>query len=154
MKGVRNMNKGAAPAAPPMDMPPLHFATDYRPKCASNIPVGQQEVTRSWLMKNADEIIALSRKRQERRVMDLKYEPLSPVEGPGQEKVIACNTDACQIERTGVSGGIGIYRPTGLPELTNTWTSAYLMRDGGGSATMGRQEGGRNTGRTGRGTAI
>ena len=141
----------AAPVATavPQHMQPLHFATDYRPKCASNIPPEMQATTRQWLTKHADEVISLSRKRHEKRLIDLKNEPFSPVEGPGYEYILACNADKCILEKSGVPGGIGVYSPTKVPVLPNTWNNAYLVRNIPIAvepfASQPREEGGRNT---------
>lgn len=40
------------------------IATDYRPNCVSRAPYGHQNATKEWLVKNADEVVHVSRIRQ------------------------------------------------------------------------------------------
>jgi len=97
---------------------PLHSSSDYRPNCASNIPPGQQAATRQWMTHNAKEIMALARKRHEDRIKAAFPRPYSPVEGPGYEHIVVCNSEKCVIS-PGQPGGIGIYRPGPPPKFDN-----------------------------------
>ncbi len=145
--GVERRQQLKKPAFNLQKLPPLHSATDYRPKCASNIPSSAQAATRQWLTKSADEVIEVARKRHEARIMDLQP-PYSPVSGPGFERIVACNTDRCAIVSSGNAGGIGIYRREELPPMQGTWTNAYAWIGSSadaGSMTYRREEGGRNT---------
>ena len=127
-------------------LPPLHGAADYRSKCASNIPSEKQAGTRQWLMKSADEVMQLARKRHEARMIDIQA-PYSPVEGPGFERVVECNADRCAMQYSGNSRGIGVYRREELPAMAGTWSNAYGFRAEGFGVGGGKmkQEGGRNT---------
>jgi hypothetical protein len=139
----------AAKMAQPMQMPALHSATDLRPRCATNIPVGQQFATRKWLAANTDAIISLSRKRHEERIIDCQPAREGTVTIPGYELLASCNPDACQYKQTGMPQAIGIKRTdSAAVELPGTWANAYLYRGGEveeGFAGYPKEEGGRNT---------
>jgi hypothetical protein len=67
---------------------------------------------------NAKEIMALARKRHEDRIKAAFPRPYSPVEGPGYEHIVVCNSEKCVIS-PGQPGGIGIYRPGPPPKFDN-----------------------------------
>jgi hypothetical protein len=131
------------------NMQPLHYAADYRSKCAMNISPEKQASTRKWMIHKADDIIYLSRKRHEMRMIDLAPEShYGSLRIPGYSHVVECNADRCAIEPVSSGNGIGIYRAEPVPELAGTWTNAYGIF---GSNAEGfenyrvREEGGRNT---------
>ena len=47
-------------------MSDARLVTDYRPRCAQNLPTGTQYPSRLWLQHNAESIITLSRDRLSR----------------------------------------------------------------------------------------
>jgi hypothetical protein len=130
---------------PVIYMQPLHGGADVRPKCASNIPVGQQFATRQLIMKHADNIINLSRKRHEERLIDALPQREGTVHIPGFELVTKCTPNQCMYSATGSETGIGVYREEPVPELTGTWSNAYIYPSTEGFSTFRSEEGGRNT---------
>ena len=95
------------------------YVTDYRPRCAANVPCGSQNKTREWMMHNASEIIDVSRKRMAERsgYADIYKVPRMP-----EEYRTIC--DAYQCQRTpATSGGwaIGEGRPNSVPALFGTY---------------------------------
>ena len=122
------------------------YATDYRNHCSANIPYGSQNKTREWMMRNASEIIEVSRRRMAERsgYADIHAVPRMP-----EEYKTVC--DAYQCQRTpAVSGGwaIGEGRPNPVPALFGTYViEPSIEQQLGQKRTEGthKYEGGRNT---------
>jgi len=114
--------------------------TDYKPKCAANIPVEAQRGTKVWMQNNAEEIMNISRGRMAERigVTSIYNVPGMPEEfvercGPyncGRESIAheAATTKVWfgdSIQQKPFSLGQG--RPNGLPELFGTFQAEATM---------------------------
>lgn len=122
------------------------YVTDYRNHCSGNVPVGSQNKTREWMMRNAGEIIEVSRRRMAERS---GYADIYKVQRMPEEYKTIC--DAYQCQRTpATSGGwaIGEGRPNPVPALFGTYViEPSIEQQLGQKRTEGTRtyEGGRNT---------
>ena len=127
-------------AAPMED---ARLVTDYRPKCAVNIPAGEQFATRKFLQKNADSIIQQSRNRQaEKTGAGMAFDSRTDI--PTQS-IVFCTPDECGYQPN-VLEGVGTSRSEPVPTLFGTFamSRASFMEPAKPSLTQ-RQEGGRNS---------
>jgi hypothetical protein len=122
------------------------YVTDYRPRCAANIPCGSQNTTRAWMMQNGAQIIEVSRKRMAERsgYADIYKVPRMP-----EEYRTICDPYQCQ-RTPATSGGwaIGEGRPNPVPELFGTYVvEPSIEQQLGNKHVKGTTsyEGGRNT---------
>ena len=95
------------------------IATDYRPHCNRNIPVGSQYGTKQWMIDNTVSIINLSRERQA-IASGAIYADDSTVVPPPVGTVKCTPTDCAYAQ--GDSNGIGIEREDAAPEIFGTYT--------------------------------
>lgn len=120
------------------------LATDYRPRCMMNIPVGQQYATREWMKKNTDEIVRISRSRMaERTGAGLPFD--STVVPPAAVYVRCSETDC---ERLPVDNpmAIGVERlDAEAPALFGTYMPLYRVAPAPNTPLTTKYEGGRNT---------
>ena len=119
------------------------IATDYRPKCARNIPAGRQFATKAWMQAHGDEIIQLSRRRQaEESGAGRSIDPQIVVPAYGYQK---CDEVSCGIKPANLNG-IGIERQEPVPDLFGTFAESSFSY-GAQRPVLKTQfeEGGRNT---------
>ena len=144
-----------APMAPTEDvrypwfaaqMADSRYVTDYRNHCSANIPCGSQNKTREWMMRNAEEIIEVSRRRMAERsgYADIYRVPRMP-----EEYKTICDPYQCQ-RTPAVMGGwaIGEGRPNPVPHLFGTYLIEPSLEQQLGNKRVGgtiTYEGGRNT---------
>ncbi len=86
--------------------------TDYRPSCVSRAPYGHQNATKEWLVKNADEVVHVSRQRQAETtgaIYGARYY------GPKSESVQKCGAYGCTIKSVGQGQGRERYNATAAP---------------------------------------
>lgn len=126
------------------------LVTDYRPKCARNIPTGAQYATKQWMIHGADSIMQESRRRQAVRAGAGGDFDASAV--PPAAAVAKCTPFSCGIIPVS-KGGIGLERAEGCPELFGTFAESYATAGSRAVARTQRYEGGRNTPRGGDGWA-
>ena len=75
--------------------------TDYRPSCVSRAPYGHQNATKEWLVKNADEVVNVSRMRQAETsgaIYGARYY------GPKAESVQKCGAYGCKVKTVAEEG--------------------------------------------------
>jgi hypothetical protein len=120
------------------------LVTDYSSHCSKNIPTGRQYSTKEFMQKNAEDIIALSRRRQaEITGADLPFDT-SVVPPPAS--VIECKPDSCKITATKRLGGIGMERLDAAPDLFGTFQIISPVPAPRPNVSLTRTyEGGRNT---------
>jgi hypothetical protein len=126
------------------------LVTDYRPKCARNIPTGTQFATRQWMQHNADSIVHASRQRQTQRTGAGTAFDMSVV--PKAAAVVKCTPFSCGVI-PGSRDGIGMEREEGCPDLFGTFAESRLTAAPQPAKYTQRYEGGRNTPRGGDGWA-
>lgn len=126
------------------------LSTDYRPKCATNIPTGAQFSTRQWMQHSAESIMAASRKRQAERAGAGNRFDESVV--PSYAAVVKCTPFSCGVI-PGSKDGIGIVRKEGCPDLFGTFAESSSTASPAPVARTQKYEGGRNTPRGGDGWA-
>jgi hypothetical protein len=121
--------------------------TDYKPKCAANIPVQAQRGTKIWMQNNADEIMNISRGRMAERigVTSIYDVPTMP-----EEMADTCGPYNCSKQRVVPEGAwaIGVGRPNGVPDLFGTFQATPTMAQtvaGKNTKLTTVYEGGRNT---------
>lgn len=122
------------------------LVTDYRPNCATNIPVRNQQVTRVWMQRNAEDIIRISRERTA-EVTGMSYGVDCKTEPP-PEVLITCTKAGCSFKATGEADGIGLERGNNgaVPDLFGTYErTSYLPAPTPHVAITVKEEGGRNT---------
>jgi hypothetical protein len=122
------------------------YVTDYRPRCAANIPCGSQNKTREWMMKNGSEIIEVSRRRMAERS---GYADIYKVPRMSEEYRTICDPYQCQ-RTPATTGGwaIGEGRPNPAPELFGTYIIEPSIEQQLGNKRINvtsSYEGGRNT---------
>ncbi len=127
-------------AAPMED---ARVATDYRPKCAVNIPAGEQYATKAFLQKNAERIMQQSRNRQaEKTGAGMAFDSRTDV--PVQS-IVFCTPDDCGYQPN-VLEGVGTSRSEPVPQLFGTFAMSRPSYFEPAKPTLTqRQEGGRNT---------
>jgi hypothetical protein len=128
--------------AAPMDDGRL--ATDYRPNCAKNIPVGHQFETKEWMQKNTEALIATSRKRMAETSGAVFG--LDPSVVPPASMYVSCTESGCERTVSTDPMAIGTERlGAAAPELFGTFV--FPVRPAAAAATgLNRKyEGGRNS---------
>jgi hypothetical protein len=94
------------------------IATDYRSRCALNLPTGTQYATRQFMQHNGSSLIAQSRQRQaERAGAGMAYD--SSTEMPFR-LIQICNEQECGYAR-GEPQGVGVTRQESVPSLFGTF---------------------------------
>lgn len=121
------------------------LVTDYRSHCEVNIPPEKQEVSRVWMQRNTDQIIAIARERQA-TVTGMIYGVDSSIVPP-PEVVVSCSAAECTRTNTYAPEGIGIERAgCPCPELFGTFETPSLSRAPPANVSQTvRNEGGRNS---------
>jgi hypothetical protein len=119
------------------------LVTDYRPRCAANIPVGLQFATKAFLQTHAEDIIETSRQRQaEQSGANLSYN--SKVGMPAK-RYVKCDAMQCYT-KDGFEQGLGTERLEAVPELFGTFAPSYESFASPSQPILTRTyEGGRNT---------
>jgi hypothetical protein len=131
-------------------MSDARYTTDYRPKCTKNVAPQNQFGVKSWMVKNADEIIELSRKRQ----IEWTGAPFGLAAlNPPPAVIQSCDADTCSFTETNERLGFGLNRSTvPVPELFGTFdfepSPTELLKDSRKVSLTTRYEGGRNTPRS------
>lgn len=117
--------------------------TDYRAHCEANIPTGMQFASRRFMQRNADELIALARKRQAESMGAGQSYDSSTLMPPAA--YVTCDRGKCTVS-PGNSRGVGLQRTERLPELFGTFAESTpsIGRPAKPSFTQ-KEEGGRNT---------
>lgn len=117
--------------------------TDYRAHCEANIPTGMQFASRRFMQRNADELIALARRRQAESMGAGQSYDSSTLMPPAA--YVTCDTGKCTVS-PGNSRGVGLERTERLPELFGTFAESMpsVGRPAKPSFTQ-KEEGGRNT---------
>jgi hypothetical protein len=95
------------------------LVTDYRDKCVTRAPPGTQFAVKEWTVRNTDEIINISRRRQVQatgQALGVAATELPPA------TYQSCDTNTCTIQPSGYAGGIGIERTDKAPALFGTFT--------------------------------
>jgi hypothetical protein len=124
------------------------LATDYRPRCAVNIPTGSQYATRQFMQANGESLMQQSRQRQAEKVgAGLAYDSsteLPPV------AYVSCAADGRCAYQPNLPRGLGIERSEPIPELFGTFANSRpsMWRPAAPRGTT-HYEGGRNTPRGG-----
>jgi|LakMenEpi03Aug12_release.lakeMendotaPanAssembly.Ray.scaffolds.fasta_scaffold705683_1 hypothetical protein len=121
------------------------LVTDYRSHCEVNIPPEKQEVSRVWMQRNTDQIIAIARERQATATGMIYGVDSSIV--PPPEVVVHCTAAECTRTNTYAPEGIGMERAgCAAPELFGTFEPITLSSPPPAhiSQTM-KNEGGRNS---------
>lgn len=134
----------------PAQMEDGRLVTDYRPRCARNIPTGAQYATKQWMIHSTDAIIQESRRRQAIRAgADQAFDATTV---PPPTTVVKCTPFSCGVVPVSRSG-IGREREEGCPDLFGTFAESYAT--GALKPVMRTQkyQGGRNTPRGGLGPA-
>ncbi len=122
------------------------LVTDYRPNCATNIPVKSQQVTRIWMQRNAEDIIRIARDRTA-EVTGMSYGVDMTTEPPAAVQM-TCTKAGCSKRFTRAEEGIGMERGNNgpVPDLFGTYSvSSYLPAPAPHIAITVKEEGGRNT---------
>ena len=117
--------------------------TDYRPKCAVNIPTGTQYASRQFMIHNTDSIITQSRRRQaDKTGAGLSFDSRTDVPA---EQFVKCDKEQCSYINN-VSDGVGVERLDSVPALFGTfaYSSPSWMTPATPAITT-KFEGGRNT---------
>lgn len=128
-------------------MSDARYNTDYRPKCSKNVAPQNQFGVKSWMVKNADEIMHLSRKRQ----IEWTGAPFGLAAlNPAPAVIQSCDADKCSFTETNDRLGFGLNRSAlPVPELFGTFdfepTQTELLKDSRKVSLTTRYEGGRNT---------
>ncbi len=94
------------------------LVTDYRQKCVTRAPPGQQFATKQWLVHNTDEVIRLSRERQ---VQNTGHALGTAETVPPAAQFQECGTETCDIAPSGLLFGIGLERKDESPDLFGTF---------------------------------
>ncbi len=123
------------------------LVTDYRSKCEKNVPVGKQFATHQFMVNNADQLIAESRRRQ--AIWNGALFGLAATQ-PMPADVQACTADGCTVRQTRARHGIGLERQSeGVPMLFGTYeiepTLTEQLADTRKVGLTTRFEGGRNS---------
>jgi hypothetical protein len=120
------------------------LTTDYRPRCSTNVPVGNQFVTKGWLQQNADSIISVSRKRMAENVGAVYGLDHSVV--PPAALYVDCSRDGCTMTPSKDRAAIGTERlGAQAPDLFGTFSVPILRAQPSQVAITTKYEGGRNT---------
>ena len=83
------------------------LVTDYRPNCVSRAPYGFQNATKGWLVKNADEVIRVGRRRQAEMTGAVHG---AHYMGPKPAAVQECGAYSCTRKEIDIYGGVGVER--------------------------------------------
>jgi hypothetical protein len=131
-------------------MSDARYNTDYRPKCTKNVAPQNQFGVKSWMVKNADEIMELSRKRQ----IEWTGAPFGLAAlNPPPAVIQTCDADKCSINNNNEYLAMGIERNSApIPDLFGTFefhpTTNELLKDSRKVSLTTNYEGGRNTPRS------
>jgi len=117
--------------------------TDYRPRCAVNIPSSQQFSVQQWSQRNAESIIELSRARNTKETGAGRGFDVGVVAPPAQ--FVTCDTFQCRYTPTGKAGGIGTERAESVPHLFGTFNTDVLPAHQPLPQRSSTYEGGRNS---------
>ena len=123
------------------------LVTDYRSKCEKNIPVGKQFATHQFMVNNAEQMIAESRRRQ--AIWNGALFGLAATQ-PMPADVQSCTADGCTVRQTHARHGLGLERRSeGVPTLFGTYeiepTLTEQLADTRKVGVTTRFEGGRNS---------
>jgi hypothetical protein len=125
------------------------LVTDYRPRCAQNIPAGKQFASKAWVKENTETIIQLSRQRQ--AMQNGAIYSFDSTVVPPPEAIVQCEPTECNAMPTGAPIGLGVERAYDrVPELFGTFdfvkqapppTRAMLTQkfEGGRNSPRGRE---------------
>jgi|UniRef100_A0A6C0K7H3 hypothetical protein len=116
----------------PASMEDARLITDYEPRCANNIPAGQQFPTKRFMQHSGEELITMSRRLSAKRMgADFMFDRTVV---PPLAEIVSCSRSACRRNQKGESesganpyGGapIGTGRHEAVPELFGTYTIPY-----------------------------
>jgi len=118
----------------PAPMEDARLVTDYEPRCASNIPAGQQFPTKRFMQHNGEGMMEMSRRLSAKRMgADFMFDTTVV---PPLAEVVSCTRSACKRSpnyEAGVGAGanpyegapIGTGRHEPVPELFGTYTVPY-----------------------------
>jgi hypothetical protein len=147
----------------PAPMEDARLVTDYEPRCASNIPTGQQFPTKKFMQHNGQNMIEMSRRLSAKRMgADFMFDTTVV---PPLAEVVSCTRSACERRSTtainpnaGANpfGGapIGTGRHETVPELFGTYTIPYTTPVRPKVQFTTSYEGGRNSLRGARPTGV
>lgn len=136
-------NRFRAYAAPMADG---RLVTDYRDKCTTRAPPGENYAVKQWTVHNTDSIIKISRDRQ----VQSTGQSLGTANTEIPPAVIQdCDVNRCHIDATAYPAGLGIERLDPAPPLFGTFsfppTEATLARNKNFTALNRQVAYGRNT---------
>jgi hypothetical protein len=94
------------------------LVTDYRQACVTRSPPGTQFAVKEWTIKNADEIIRISRLRQVQNTGQALGSAQTEVQ---PETYQQCTTEKCNFYK-GSPDGLGLERIEPTPNLFGTFT--------------------------------
>ena len=123
------------------------MVTDYRPQCSKNVRPGYQFNTKQWMIRNADQIMDETRKRQ----MEWSGASLPMANTvPPPAGIIRSNAFYSELQPTYAMNGLGIVRADSTaPDLFGTFWYAASMAEKQANrkniAVTTMYEGGRNT---------
>ena len=100
------------------------LVTDYRQKCVTRAPPGQQFATKQWLVHNTTEVIRLSRDRQ---LQNTGHVLGTADTEPPAALYQRCGTETCEITPSGKLLGIGLERTDMSPDLFGTFDAQPSM---------------------------
>lgn len=122
------------------------LVTDYRDKCTTRAPPGQNFAVKQWTIHNANEIARISRFRQVQntgQALGTAQTELPPA------VTQRCDVNGCRIEATAYPDGIGIERLDKAPPLFGTFsfppTPGTLAKNRNFTSLNRYNEYGRNT---------
>ena len=123
------------------------MVTDYRPQCSKNVRPGYQFNTKQWMIRNADQIMDETRKRQ----MEWSGASLPMANTvPPPAGIVRSNAFYSELQPTYAMNGLGIVRADSTaPDLFGTFWYAASMAEKQANrkniAVTTLYEGGRNT---------
>jgi len=123
------------------------MVTDYRPQCSKNVRPGYQFNTKQWMIRNADQIMDETRKRQ----MEWSGASLPMANTvPPPAGIVRSNAFYSELQPTYAMNGLGIVRADSkAPDLFGTFWYAASMAEKQANrkniAVTTMYEGGRNT---------
>jgi hypothetical protein len=122
------------------------LVTDYRPNCATRAPYGHQNATKEWLVKNSQEIIDVSRRRQAEYTGATRG---AYYMGPKPAAIVSCTEYSCETKELAGQEGVGVERAqcTAAPNMFGVFNPHIYSADPfrGPAVLNRRNEGGANT---------
>jgi len=117
--------------------------TDYRPNCATNVPVGHQYETKEWMQKNTDSLIDTSRKRMAETTGAVFGLDSSVV--PPAKTYVSCTETGCEWTMSTDPIAIGTERLCAAPDLFGTFVFRPRAAPDSFIGLNQKDEGGRNS---------